>query len=336
MMWLEIACVVGAIFLAGAYSGFETGNYLLNRVRLRFRREEGDARAQVLADVLRDQQGFIFTVLIGHNLCVYIASIMVTGIYADMGVPTEGVEMVWRVVPWCAEVAATLTLMLPIFLLAEVGPKNWFLRRANTYMYAVGRALQLSRLAFAPLAWPLRLLARLLPGAQEAGGGGEELLAISRRRLQVFFSQGASEGVLTQHQTEMMDRVMTMRQTPVAVAMTPLADAASVAEEATVADLLEVARERQAERVILYRGSSQEVSGFVHIYDLMDPAVQPGDALAGFRRDSFAVGLDSSLHQAFFRLSRARQSWAVVVDDVGKSVGQVELEDLAGHIVHDD
>ena len=92
MIGLSLIAIIGSIFLAGAYSGFETGSYLLNRVRLRFRVSDRDHRALLLERTLRDPTLFIATVLVGHNVAVYVASATIVnidlGMYDETVVPT--------------------------------------------------------------------------------------------------------------------------------------------------------------------------------------------------------------------------------------------------------
>lgn len=101
------------ILLAGLYSGCETGGYLLNRIRLRSRVRNQERPALRLHRVLSDAYLFIFTVLIGHNVAVYIVSWHVTQLYVKSGFsgPTE---LLWGFMPWNAETVATFTLMLPL------------------------------------------------------------------------------------------------------------------------------------------------------------------------------------------------------------------------------
>ena len=85
MTGYAMVTIVGSIFLAGVYAGLETGNYLLNRIRLRFRVSEGDRRGMLLDWTLRDPQLFLCTILVGHNLAVYVASVITTELYSATG-----------------------------------------------------------------------------------------------------------------------------------------------------------------------------------------------------------------------------------------------------------
>ena len=60
--------------------------------------------------------------------------------------------------PWNAETAATVTLMIPLFLLAEMGPKNVFRTNADRLMRGLSVPMRLVSWIIFPLVWPLTIL----------------------------------------------------------------------------------------------------------------------------------------------------------------------------------
>ncbi|MHC4861732.1 MAG: CNNM domain-containing protein, partial [Planctomycetota bacterium] len=74
---MSVLLVVGLLLSTSAsffFSGIETGIYALNRVRLRIRAAEGEARAESVADLVRRPQITISTILIGNHVANYAAS----------------------------------------------------------------------------------------------------------------------------------------------------------------------------------------------------------------------------------------------------------------------
>ncbi|MFA7257337.1 MAG: CNNM domain-containing protein, partial [Kiritimatiellales bacterium] len=162
---IQILFILFMIVIAGIYGGCETGGYLLNRIRLRSRVRRMEHAALRLHKVLADAYLFIFTVLIGHNIAVYLVSRSVTQLYLNAGF-SGPVHTVLGFIPWNAETAATLTLMLPLFIFAEIIPKNLYRRRADTLMYGSSRLLLFSWRMFSPLTAALKILFNLLTGGR--------------------------------------------------------------------------------------------------------------------------------------------------------------------------
>ena len=82
------------------------------------------------------------------------------------------------------------------FPFGEVGPKNLFRRHADVLMYRMARFMAVSRVAFGPLIMLLRFLSRGVSRLLGAGKVSEEPM-VSRRRVQFYLGEGASEGVLS-------------------------------------------------------------------------------------------------------------------------------------------
>ena len=153
-----LACFV----FTGIYAGAETGGYMINRIRLSRRIQRRRHSARVLAWVLRDSHIFVFTVLCGQNVAVYILTTTVTGLYIASGVAAHGGGRLFGIVPWNAEMAATITLMFPLFLFTEIGPKNLFRKKADQLMYRLAGLLRISVLFFYPFTFALKHLFHLL------------------------------------------------------------------------------------------------------------------------------------------------------------------------------
>ena len=141
-----IAILAGFLFSA-LFSGVETGGYMINRIRLRRRELERRPSAVVLARLLRCPHIFVFTVLIGNNIAIYLLSKEVTDLYLGGGMASQSL---FGFIPWNAEMAATMTLVFPLFIFAEVAPKNLFRKKADVLMYRLAAPMRLLMGLFLP------------------------------------------------------------------------------------------------------------------------------------------------------------------------------------------
>ncbi|MCF7864559.1 MAG: DUF21 domain-containing protein, partial [Kiritimatiellales bacterium] len=221
-MTLSSWIVILACFLFSAlYSGAETGSYMISRIRLRRRVRSRRHSARVLAWVLRDSHVFVFTMLFGQNIAVYVLTTIITGLFIAGGLDAHGGYRLFGILPWNAEMAATLTLTFPLFLFAEVGPKNFFRKRADQLMYRISGLLRVSVLCFYPFTFMLKHLFRLL--TRHINEEVErELHRLSPDGLKEYFSVSEKEGVISSYQSQMMDSVTSMHSVPVRSLMTPL------------------------------------------------------------------------------------------------------------------
>jgi CBS domain containing-hemolysin-like protein len=318
--------LAGFLFSA-LFSGVETGSYMINRIRLRQRERNRVPAALVLSRLLRNPHVFIFTVLIGNNIAVYLLSAAVTDLYLENGLSTG--RVVFGFIPWNAEMAATLTLMFPLFVFAEVAPKNLFRKKADSLMYRLAGVLRLLVWIFHPFTWPLCRLFRLLTRNMDEEAG-RELHRLSPEGLREYFSEGAREGVISSHQSRMMDNATSMHSVPVRSLMVPLKKAPTLPADATVADFRRVAARRGTAFVVLLERHA--AVGLVSMFALVNRGLEDDAPLRPYAEDVLAIPENRNLKSAFYRLRRNPRHSAVVVDARGHPAGLLRLEDIARYI----
>ena len=251
--WFQCA-VVTLLFLCGSalFSGMETGGYLVNRLRLRHLARQGVPRARRLRLVLSDAHRFIFTVLIANNIANYLLTRHVTRLYLRNMDSENGLFS--GSVGWNAETAATLTLLIPLFLFGELLPKNWFRRHADRLMYTLSGMLLFFQRAFWPLTSLLKLIFQWLTG----GRGRAEALSgfsLSLQGLQDYFAEDSRRDLLSDHQRSMIENLVSMHRVPVQQVMNIISAEAAVSEKATVRETINQMREQDVDQVVVCRGS---------------------------------------------------------------------------------
>ncbi len=318
--------VIGFLFSA-LFSGAETGSYTVNRIRLRQWERERKGAAMLLGSVLRYPYIFIYTMLIGNNIAIFLVSKVVTDLYLNSGLESGG--MLLGIIPWNAETAATLTLMFPLFLLAEVGPKNLFHKKADVLMYRLAPLLQLLVWILWPVTWPLRELFKFLThGASSTSG--RDLHRLSPDALREYFTVGEKEGVISSDVNRMIDNVTSMHQVPVRMLMTPFKKMPSLPETATVADFKELVKRRETSDAVLLH--KHAVVGTVSMFSIINRKLADSEPLKLYADDVLKIDERRNIKSAFYRLRRNPRHIAVVIDAHQHPVGFIRLEDIARFI----
>ena len=313
-----VAIAIGTI-LAGYFSGFETGLYALNRLRLRHRREQGDPRATILGRLLAQPSRAIATTLVGHNLCVYAVTAMTTKFY----------EGVW---PGWAEVASVVTLALPLFLLAEVIPKEVTRRGADSLPYRLAPSFRLAERLFWPVTTALGGVARFwawLMRSHASPAAWSEL-----PRLSYYLTLGRRVGLLSVEQTQMADNILRLGQRTVADVMVPVAGVEALEEGMSQEEATDFLRRCRHRRLLLYRGRPTRVTGAVHSLELLlSPRGPWAERLRDVVRPVARLPVSVSVLEALDRLLHWELGLAVVEDDREQAVGLVSIQDLVEEIV---
>ena len=327
MSTATLLIIASGFLFSALFSGVETGSYMINRIRLRHREQKRRRSAVILARLLRRSHIFIFTVLIGNNIAIYLLSREVTGLYLAGG-RFEG-KILLGFIPWNAEMAATLTLMFPLFILAEVGPKNLFRVKADRLMYRLAGPMRFVVWIFYPFTWLLdRLFSLLTRGINEEPG--RELHRLSPDGLKEYFSVGAREGLISSHQSMMMDNATSMHSVRVRTLMAPLKRIPRLAAGATVADFKRLAARRNTPFALLIRRHA--VVGMISMFAIAARRLGDDEVLDPYVDKVLVIRENRNLKSAFYRLRRNPRHSAVVVDVRKHPVGFIQLEDIARYI----
>ena len=316
--------------LSAVYSGAETGSYMINRIRLNHRLQRRHHAARVLSWVLRDSHMFVFTMLCGQNVAVYLLTTTVTGLYITGGIGGDGNQTLLGVIPWSAEMAATLTLMLPMFLFGEVGPKNLFRKKSDLLMYRFAGLMRISTILFYPFTFILKHLFHLItPNAHEEVG--RKLHHLSSDGLKEHFSTGAKEGILSSDQSRMIDNATSMHNTPVRQLMEPLKNIPSLHKDATVADLKQlVARKKTAYAILIHQ---HKAVGMISLFSIIKRRLPDDQPLLPYAGDILKLEEDRNIKSAFFRLRRNPHHCAVIINTRQHPVGFIRMDDIARFII---
>jgi CBS domain containing-hemolysin-like protein len=256
-----ILLAILAVVAAGLFAGSETGIYRLSRLRLRLGVERGKWPALLLADVMRDSSGLLLSLLVGTNLAHYIATSLLTGVFLGV-VASERIAELYTMA-----VAAPL-----LFVFSELIPKNVFLRRADTLAFFAAPLVYVSHEVFTwcgavPL---LKLLARL--GARLIGSPISPKAAIASdqdHQVRTILHDTQEEGLLSDVQTRMVDRIATIPGVRLSMVMVPLERVHAVEMRSDRSALLGALAKRSLTRLPVWQNAPSEIVGYINVYDVL-------------------------------------------------------------------
>jgi len=326
---LPFAGVLLATFVAAFFSGTETGAYRLNRVRLRLAQSQGRAGARALVRLLADMPGLICVTLIGHNLAVYAATVVVTGLWES---GRGGQASVY------AEILAMVSLAPVLYVFAEVLPKNIFNAEADRLMYPAARPLWLSSVLFRAtgLVALLKAISRawvwLRRRWERAGPPSDPFPA--RARLRSLVGDVAAEGLVTSYQNELVEKILDLRDVRVADAMTPAGRAVTIRMNASAAEFRRLVESCPFSNLPVLDPTTGDAVGVLKVHDVLrELGPQEEFDLTRFTRLALDLEASLSVAQALLAMQSARLPMGFVRDAEGKFLGLVTLKDLVEEIV---
>ena len=156
-------------------------------------------------------------------------------------------------------------------------------------------------------------------------------LFAAREELKQIAEQSEREGALTMTERKMIQNVVDFTGVKVGDVMVPLAQVISITPETSVAELLQLSREKDVDRLPVISASGETI-GLVTILDVLFDTNRSATANRYLRRVVTAEDTESA-YRLIQRLRAARLSLAAVVDSRRKLIGVVTAEDMIKRLV---
>ena len=298
--------LAGLIFGSAFFSGSETALFSLSRVqRERMSRSDrtGDRTAVAL---LSNPRRLIVTVLLGNELINITFSSLAVGVVAEL---LHG----WG--PITLSVASTAATVPLILLLGEVTPKTIALSIAETWSRYAARPLAL-------LAWvltPIRLLLTALAG-----------LITREVEFRELVDAGSEEGELEAAERKLIHNVFQFGDKTISEIMTPASKVFGLSYDLPLVRLLAEVARAGVSRIPVHKGRKDEVVGILFAKDLVGYSTGrlKGRSLKDLLRAPLYVPKTTKCDRLFREFQRTHNHMALVVDEYGRLVGLVTMEDL--------
>jgi CBS domain containing-hemolysin-like protein len=220
-------------------------------------------------------------------------------------------------------------------LAGEQAPKMMGIARAEGVMLWISGPLDVFRKLFSPLIFatnaPARFFVGRVLGWEISGEDGT-----SSQELQVLISQSAVGGDLDPGEAVMLKGVFHLHEQEAREVMTPIPAVVSVDASATAKQALELCYSSGHNRlVVVDDGNPDRVRGIAHALRLTRLMMEEGDGapIEPVIREALIVPETKPLDDLLTELQRQRSSMGVVVDEYGRTVGVVTVEDILEEIV---
>lgn len=328
---VNLLLVMVFVLVGGVFAATEMAIVTLREGQVRAL-EEGDARGQRLARLVRNPNQFLSAVQIGVTVAGFFSSAyggstiapdLVPGLVA-IGVP-EGLAGT------IALVAMTLLIAYLSLVFGELAPKRLAMQRNLAFTRVLGTPLQLFATAVRPVIWLLSVstnaVVRLVGGNPSAS---EEEMTPEEIRDLIEGHQG-----LRPYPRRILTDVFRAGERSLTRVMRPRTDVHFLDADLTLDEAGEQVRDLPYSRFPVTGKDVDDIVGFVHIRDLLQgPSQDWGTTCVRDLARTILVLPDSlEVLPALARLRSEKQPLAIVVDEYGGTDGLVTMEDLVEEFV---
>jgi putative hemolysin len=327
----DILLVLVVILIGGFFAGAEMALVSLREGQVRALAKRGK-KGQRAARLAQDPNRFLSAVQIG----VTVATLLSGAFGADLLAVRLKNSLASLMPPGVAAVVGivVVTLVISFFTLifGELAPKRLALQRAERVALAAAPVIDRLATLATPIVWLLSkctdVVVRIFGGDPRAGRGvmtDEELrdMVAGNQALGADERSIVSE-VFDAGKRQIREVLVPRTEVEFLPAIMPLAEAAAIAADA------------RHSRFPVYQESYDDVIGFVHARDLLDPReTQAGRRVGEIIRPVKLLPTSKTVLSALSEMRRDRAHLAIVVDEYGGTAGIVTLEDLVEELIGD-
>lgn len=328
-----MAMVLLFTLVGGIFAAAETSLISLRDSQVKRLAETKGRRGAKLVRLLDNPNRFLGAVQVGVTLAGFLsAGYGASRIVPVMAPPLESLGLGQDASETIAFVGATLLIAFLSLVLGELTPKRLALQHSERYAMLLAGPVDFVARLTAPFIWLLSVVSdvvvRLLGGDPAAGKesiSGEELRDMV-----------AAHEELSSDERELIDDVFAAGERLLREVMIPRTEVAFLDGELPAFKAAKIISDKPHSRYPVIGDSPDDVLGFVHVRDLLDPDIRERSIrisdlvrevprLPGTKRVIPALGLmrANGVHLA------------IVVDEYGGTAGIVTLEDLVEELVGD-
>ncbi len=238
----------------------------------------------------------------------------------------------YQVADTAAFLVVTLIIVYVSLVIGELVPKRIALQRVESTALLVARPVDILAKIVRPFIWLLsastNAVVRLLGLDPKAGRS-----AISHEELRGIVA--GHEG-LTETERSLIEEVFAAGDRELREVMLPRTEVEFLDASTLVSKAAHTIAGLPYSRYPVVRGSVDDVVGFVHVRDLLNPTVAQRSVRVGrLAREVARIPGSKRVLPALQQMRDAHQHLAIVVDEFGGTAGIVTLEDLVEELVGD-
>lgn len=347
MFALRLLGIIVLVALNGFFAAAEFSLVAVRVSRVRQLVRKGDLRARVVEELLGDLHRVVSAVQLGITLASLALGALGESTLAGLirGFMPAGSDMRMTLVLHGIALGAAFVMLSALHVvIGELVPKTLSLARAERVALSVARPFSWFLHTFR---WAVDLLEGVSGVIVRALGVSEPHVpgaVRSTEELQIQIQQARERGLIAPGEEKFIVSAIELGQVQVREIMIPRPDMHTLPVEATLDDVLRAFATTQRSRIPVYRGSVDQILGFVHIKDILwvlldrerrleeNLSPSPFD-LRRILREVLIVPETKPASELLFELRTSHVGLAIVVDEFGSVLGLVTLEDILEQVV---
>ena len=331
---LQIVIIIILTGINAFFSSTEMAIVSLNKNKLKILIEEGNKKAILLDNLLKEPSKFLSTIQVGITLASFFASASAaTGLSQYLSNTLKPLN-----IPYSNQISMILiTFILSYITLVfgELIPKRIALRNSeNIGLSSVGVIVFISRI-FSPFVKFLTFSTNLVLTVLRMKEDNIEE-KVSKEELRSLVEVGKEHGVINETEQEMIENIIEFDEKIAREIMIPRTKVFLIDKNISIHELFENKEIGKYSRIPVYENEADNIIGILLTKDLMMEAYKKGFdniKVSDLVQEAYFVPETKNVNNLFNEMQLEKKHIAILIDEYGGFSGIVTLEDLIEEVM---
>ena len=330
--WLieKLLLILLLVVASAFFSGSETALFSLSRIKREAMGSRSDGRDRVVLGLLKNPRRLIVTII----LCNELVNVAVSSIMAQLG-QTAATRLGVHEDLWITVGTTAVTVPL-LVLFGEMTPKTLAIKLGDRWARVAGPVLVFFTWVVSPIRFVIGLISNTVLNLV-GGRAPTQEEGIREKEFRALVDVGEQEGELENAERRLIHNVFEFGDRTVGQVMTPGDKVFALPYEMPLGRLVEAVAATRYSRVPIYRrsgragsGTFSQIMGVLYAKDLVGywRGHLEGHTLRDLLKQPFFVPRSTKCDRLFRQFQRRKTHMAIVVDEYGRLIGVVTMEDL--------
>lgn len=331
---LQFIVIVALTGINAFFSSAEMAIVSINKNKLKILVEEGNKKAIMLENLMKEPSKFLSTIQVGITLAGFFASASAaTGLsqylsiyLRKLGIPYSG---------QISMILITFVLSYITLVFGELIPKRIALKSSEKIaLSSVGTIVTISKI-FSPFVKFLTFSTNIILTALKMKEDDIEE-KVSKEELRSLVEVGREHGIINEVEKEMIENIIEFDEKVAREIMIPRTKVFLIDKNISVDELFEKKEVEVYSRIPVYEDEADNIVGILFMKDLMIEAYRKGFQnvkLPEIMQEAYFVPETKNVNELFNEMQSEKKHIAILIDEYGGFSGIVTLEDLIEEVM---
>ena len=331
---LQFIVIIVLTGINAFFSSAEMAIVSINRNKLKILVEEGNKKAIMLENLMKEPSKFLSTIQVGITLAGFFASASAaTGLSQYLSIYLGKLK-----IPYSSHISMILITFLLSYItlvFGELIPKRIALRSSEkTALASVGIIVMVSKI-FSPFVKFLTFSTNVILTVLKMKEDNIEE-KVSKEELRSLVEVGREHGIINEVEKEMIENIIEFDEKIAREIMIPRTKVFLIDKNISVDELFEKKEVEVYSRIPVYEDEADNIVGILFMKDLMIEAYRKGFQnvkLPEIIQEAYFVPETKNVNELFNEMQAEKKHIAILIDEYGGFSGIVTLEDLIEEVM---